>query len=205
MPVSIPLDVRAITILVSETKLVERPIRQGPNTVMRKERVTTLREVPPRQDRRSFDQALEYANRVFQPADIQFVVQSFQPGKEEIPNGAERVDSNGFLYLARKFPARRCLSVLLVADFERHELGGEAVEEQAVCIVCALGNPGTGKVLAHELGHLLDLEHVPRDSPRANWNLMYQALRAGDELTADQVAHARASRIGKQFAGSTAK
>ena len=76
------------------------------------------------------------------------------------------------------------------------------MEEQSVCIVCALGDPGTGKVLAHELGHLLALPHVARESTRSNWNLMYPAYRAGDELTADQIAVARRSRASVRSAGA---
>jgi len=202
MSIRIPLEIHAITVVVAQDRIVEREIRVGPRTETRRERQTERREVPPRQDRSSFDRALGYSNGVFAPADVRFHVASFDAATEEIPNGAERVDLNGFQYLARRFPPRSGLSVLLVADFERGDLGGQAVEEQSVCIVCALGDPGTGKVLAHELGHLLALPHVERDSRRANWNLMYPAYRAGDELTAVQIARARASRTGRRFGGT---
>lgn len=202
MPIRIPLEVHAVTVVVVEHRVEEREVRVGPRTETRRERVEARREVPPRQDRASFDRALGYANGVFSPAGVQFHVASFDTPTSEIPNGAERVDLNGFQYLARQFPAHGGLSVLLVADFERSDLGGQAVEEQSVCIVCALGDPGTGKVLAHELGHLLALPHVDRDTRRANWNLMYPAYRAGDELTAEQVVLARGSRTGRRFGAS---
>jgi hypothetical protein len=195
VPIRIPLEVHAITIVVSENQIVEKPIQVGPRTVTRRERVTTRREVPSRQDRASFDQALLYSNNVLRQADIQFHIQSFDTPTEEIPGGRDRVDSNGFVYLIGRFPAQSGLSVLLVGDFERGDLGGEAIEAKSACIVCAMGNPGTGKVLAHELAHLLGLQHVARDFPRAAWNLMYEALRAGDELTAAQISAARSSRI----------
>ena len=195
MPIRIPLEVHAITIVVSENQIVEKPIRVGRRTETHRQRVTTRREVAPRQDRASFDQALLYSNNVLRQADIQFHVQSFDTPTEEIPGGSDRVDSNGFVYLIGRFPAQAGLSVLLVGDFERGDLGGEAIEAKSSCIVCAMGNPGTGKVLAHELAHLLNLQHVARDSPRAAWNLMYEALRAGDELTAAQISAARSSRI----------
>ena len=195
MPIRIPLEVHAITIVVSENQIVEKPIRVGPRTETHRERVTTRREVPPRQDRASFDQALLYSNNVLRQADIQFHIQSFDTPTEEIPGGRDRVDSNGFVYLIGRFPAQSGLSVLLVGDFERGDLGGEAIEAKSACICCAMGNPGTGKVLAHELAHLLGLQHVARDAPRAAWNLMYEALRAGDELTAAQISAARSSRI----------
>jgi hypothetical protein len=202
MSVRIPLEVHAVTVVVVEHRIEERQIRVGPRTETRRERVEARREVPPRQDRASFDRALGYANAAFSPHDIQFHVASFDTPAAEVPNGAERVDQNGFQYLARQFPARSGLSVLLVADFERSDLGGQAVEEQSVCIVGAFGDPGTGKILAHELGHLLALAHVERDSRRANWNLMYPAYRAGDELTPEQAALARGSRTGRRFGGS---
>ncbi|MBK8595917.1 MAG: hypothetical protein IPP07_16855 [Holophagales bacterium] len=199
MPIRVPLEVHAITIVVVEERIEERQIRVGPNTVPRRERVTARREFPPRQDRATFESALRYANAVFAPADIRFHLSSFTPATEEIPNGTEQVDFNGFQYLAGRHPPRSGLSVLLVADFERADLGGQAVESQSTCIVCALGDPGTGKVLAHELGHLLALPHVETGSPRANWNLMYPALRAGDELTAQQISLAQGSRAARRF------
>lgn len=202
MPVRIPLEVHAVTVVVVEHRVEERQVRVGPRTEPRRERVEVRREVPPGLDRTSFDRALGYSNAVFSPTGIQFHVACFDTPTAEIPNGADRVDLNGFQYLARQFPAKSGLSVLLVADFERSDLGGQAVEEQSVCIVCALGDPGTGKVLAHELGHLLALPHVERDSRRANWNLMYPAYRAGDELTPAQVALAVGSRTGRRFGGS---
>ena len=201
MPIRIPLEVHPITVVVQEPQIVERPVQVGPRTEIHRERVMSRREVPPRQDRPSFDRALGYANGVFATHDIQFHVACFEPATEEIPGGADQVDFNGFQFLAGRHPARTGLSVLLVADFTRGDLGGQAVEAQSVCIACALGDPGTGKVLAHELGHLLDLPHVERDSTRANWNLMYPAYRAGDELTAAQVTRARNSRIALRFGG----
>lgn len=201
MPIRVPLEVHAITVVVLEQRIEARQIRVGPTMTTRNERVTSRREVPPRQDRTSFDSALRYSNNVFAPADMQFYVASFAAATEEIPNGAEQVDFNGFQYLVGRFPPTCGLSVLLVADFERADLGGQAVEAQSACIVCALGDPGTGKVLAHELAHLMALPHVATSSPRANWNLMYPALRAGDELTASQISLARGSRTGRRFGG----
>lgn len=201
MPIRIPLEVHTITVVVQEAQVVERPVQVGPRTEIHRERVMARREVPPRQDRASFDRALGYANGVFALHDIQFHVACFEPATEEIPGGADRVDFNGFQFLAGRYPARTGLSVLLVADFARDDLGGQAVEAQSVCIACALGDPGTGKVLAHELGHLLDLPHVDPHSTRANWNLMYPAYRAGDELTPAQRTRARNSRIALRFGG----
>lgn len=201
MPIRIPLEVHPITVVVQEARIVERTVQVGPRTDVRRERVTERREVPPRQDRASFDRALGTANGIFAPHDVQFHVACFESATEEIPGGAERVDFNGFQFLAGRHPARLGLSVLLVADFTRDDLGGQAVEAQSVCIVCALGDPGTGKVLAHELGHLLDLPHVARDSARANWNLMYPAYRAGDELTHAQKNRAHSSRAARRFGG----
>ena len=159
------------------------------------------REVPPRQDRASFDRALRCTNAVFAAHDICFYVASFEAVSAEIPNGAEQVDVNGFLYLAGRYPAGSGLSVFLVADFERTDLGGQAVEARSVCIVCALGDHGTGKVLAHELDHPHDLSHVALGSTSANYNLMYSAYRAGDELCAAQRSRARGSRTGRGFGG----
>ena len=117
--IRVPLEVHAITVVVLEQRIEARQIRVGPTMTTRNERVTSRREVPPRQDRTSFDSALRYSNNVFAPADIQFYVAAFAAATEEIPNGAEQVDFNGFQYLVGRFPPTSGLSVLLVADFER--------------------------------------------------------------------------------------
>lgn len=78
--------------------------------------------------------------------------------------------------------------------FQGAELGGQAVEALGVCIVKLLGHPGLGKVLAHELGHLLSLEHLTQ-SGVDNYNLMYPSLRADDRLTQPQIDQARTSNL----------
>jgi hypothetical protein len=81
------------------------------------------------------------------------------------------------------------------------ELGGRAVESLGVCIVKKLGPTDSGKVLAHELGHLLNLEHVSRSSVD-NYNLMYPSLPADDRLSEEQINTARASNLVKRFGAS---
>ena len=101
MPIRIPLEVHPITVVVQEAQVVERTIQEGPRTSTRRERVMVDREVPPRQDRASFDRALGYANGVFAPHDIQFHVGCFEPATEGIPGGADRVGLLGSLRRCR--------------------------------------------------------------------------------------------------------
>jgi hypothetical protein len=84
---------------------------------------------------------------------------------------------------------------LFVNRFEKTDLGGFAAEALGVGIVTSLGDPVLGKTLAHEFGHLLSLPDL-RNDPKTvanNYNLMYEASRAGDQLTSDQISQARTS------------
>ena len=201
MPIRIPVEGHLVTVVVATEAVEEYTVRVGRESRVQHRRVTQRRDVPPRLDEAGVRSALTYSNAVLAPADVVFSLASCVPHREEIPSGQDRVDLAGFHFLAARYPSAGGVSLLVVADFQRTDLGGEAIEAQSVCIVASLGDPGTGKVLAHELGHLLDLPHVAQGSPRANWNLMYPAYRAGDELTSGQIARARGSRLARRFAG----
>jgi hypothetical protein len=164
----------------------------------------------------------DYAGNVLQTAsalltdraDIGFRLNSLETVVEEMPQGsaADVVDESGYHFLAAVHKAGNGVRVLLVDLVSRTELGGEARYQTRVCLI-AYGSDlaSTSRMLAHELGHLLELPHI--DDPRrsgpgqervvAGWmrNLMYSgALNPAAELTRDQVSAARRSALAQRFA-----
>jgi hypothetical protein len=148
-------------------------------------------------------------------ADIEFRAGICERVVEEMPTGAcaDMVDEAGYHFLAAAHHAGTGVRILLVDQVSRPELGGEARHQTRVCLI-AYGSvlDATGRILAHELGHLLELPHVD-DARRAGpgqerqiaaWmrNLMYSgALNPAAELTPTQVQQARSSALARRFGG----
>jgi hypothetical protein len=148
-------------------------------------------------------------------ADIEFVPGVFEEVVEEMPTGAtaDMIDEPGYHFLAAAHRAGKGARVLLVDKVSRPELGGQARYQTRVCLV-AYGSDlaATGRILAHELGHLLELPHVGenrragpgQERQVAGWmrNLMYSgALNPAAELTPAQVQQARSSALARRFGG----
>jgi hypothetical protein len=148
-------------------------------------------------------------------ADVEFPLGICERVVEEMPPGAaaDTVDVAGYHYLAAAHRAGRGVRVLLVDRVSRRDLGGQSRHHTRVCLVAYGANvPATSRMLAHELGHILELPHVDearRDGPgherqTAAWmrNLMYSgALNPDAELTQDQVRQARSSALARRFGG----
>lgn len=200
--INVPIDVHLITLGIERFRVVSRQVRVGRDTRTQLERVREVQDVPPGVDRSAVTLALDVANRIFLPADIQFTLRSCGVERVAAPQNRDEIDEGGFFELARQFPARSAASVLVVGKFRGAELGGQAVEALGVCIIKKLGPADSGKVLAHELGHLLNLQHVTR-SGVDNYNLMYPSLRADDRLSEDQINTARTSNLVRRFGTST--
>jgi len=194
-PITIPVDIHLISLGVEEEKIVERPVRVGRETRIQRERVTRVRQIPLRRGEADVRAAFTIANTIWAPADIGFQVGTISPESAVIPGGAEVVDDSGFGYLARLFGPGNAVSLLVVNGFAGTE-GGSAVAEWRTCIVGAWSNPYLGTVLAHELGHLLSLEHI-QDS----WNVMHPALHADNRLTPRQIRQARGSALARRVSG----
>ena len=159
MLIKIPVDVHLITLCVTSYRIVERQIQVGRETRPRRERVTEVREILPGRDSENVNRAFTAANAVWNPVGIHFFVRTIANERTDMPNNAEVVDENGFLSLAGQFPARSGVSLLFVNRFASRHLGGQSVESLSVCILPTLDDNQSGKVLSHEFGHLLGLDH----------------------------------------------
>jgi hypothetical protein len=148
-------------------------------------------------------------------ADIEFRLGTCERVVEDMPSGAQSdaVDESGYHFLAAAHRAGTGVRVLLVDRVSRPELGGESRSQTRVCLIAYDANlDPLARILAHELGHLLELPHVDearrtgpgQEGQAAAWmrNLMYSgALNPAAELTADQVQLARSSALARRFSG----
>jgi hypothetical protein len=188
--ITVPVDAHFVTLEIESFRIEEREVRAGPKTERRRERVRDVRRVAPLEDEKTLRVALEFTNRVFEPAGLRLLLRSCDYPSVAAPGNADKVSPEGFLELAHLFPRRAGASLLVVYLFEGADLGGQAAELLGVCITRSFRNEQLGKVVAHELGHLLALEHE-KDA----YNLMYPALRAGDRLIDEQIERARKSAL----------
>ena len=94
-------------------------------------------------------------NKIFGAADIEFRLRNTTSDSVEAPKGSEALDDEGFLMLAKDFPMKNAVSLLLVRRFVGSE-GGASAKELGVC---AVGDDANDTSLAHEFGHLLWLDH----------------------------------------------
>jgi hypothetical protein len=195
---TIPLEVHFITLLVNQERIVARQVRVGRSFQTRRERITEQREIPPGESEATVRAGVTLANEILAPTRISFQITSMTPQRISAPQNQEVVTENGFLYLARQYPAQRGARLFVVHRFAGQE-GGQAIEAQRVCIVKCLGNPLFGKTLAHEFGHLLTLGHVTTGTA-ARFNLMWPGLRAGDRLEPGQIHTAQRSGLSRSFA-----
>jgi hypothetical protein len=206
MPIQIPVEGHFITLAVTDYQITSRQVQVGRGTQTYRERKEVVREVPPRHDENSVRRLFVVANKILEQIDISFDLRQISNATVRMPSNSETVDQKAFFYLAAQFPARNCVSLLLVSKFSSFELGGESVEDKSACIIMFLEEKLGGKVLAHEFGHLLSLEHVPNDlkdigrNPKDNYNLMFPGLSADTQLTEEQAKQAQQSSLARRFA-----
>ncbi len=195
--ITIPVDAYLITLQIASYQVVEKKIAVGKNTQIHHERVKENRDIPSNQNDKTVKSAIDGANAIWAPADITFQLRKCFFPITEAPGNVEEVSVSGFFQMITtlKIKPMGGVAALFVNRFEKRDLGGFAAEALGVCIVTSLGDPVLGKTLAHEFGHLLSLPDL-RNDPKSvanNYNLMYEASRAGDKLISDQISKARNS------------
>ena len=147
-------------------------------------------------------------------AQIEFYADQFETVSETMPSGmsSDAVDDEGYFFLSNAHRARGGVRVLLVDRLAKQEVGGESVAKYRVCLLSYRASVGeASRMLAHELGHLLDLGHVdrPQGGPghekedlASTQNLMSAgSLNPAALLTPAQVKQARSSALARRFGG----
>lgn len=159
-------------------------------------------------------EVLAAASKILQDmAEIGFTLGTCETVVETMPNDATTVSDEGFYYLVSRHGPGPGVRILCVDMVERDEVGGQSREKTRVCMIKYRKDIGMiSRMLAHEFGHLLGLEHPdrPKDSGPGNekamlaWtqNLMSPgALNPNPLLTPAQVKAARASSLASRFGG----
>src|SRR5882724_12728451 len=132
--VIIPVDAHLLTLTISTPEIVEHPVRVGRETHMQRERIQRTREVKTIRSAASLISSFKEVNKIFGAADIEFRLRHTTSDPVEAPKGSEDLDDEGFLMLAKDFPMKNGVSLLLVHRFAGSE-GGASKKELGVCAV----------------------------------------------------------------------
>ena len=189
--VIIPVDAHLLTFTISTPEIVERPVRVGRETRMQRERIQRMREIKTTRSAASLTESFKEVNKIFGAADIEFRLRHTTADPVEAPKGSEDLDDEGFLMLAKAFPMKNGVSLLLVHRFAGSK-GGASKKELGVC---AVGDAANDTSLAHEFGHLLWLEHQGDIRDLMNPGLAVP----GAPLTKKEIAGVRNSPLARQF------
>jgi hypothetical protein len=189
--VIIPVDAHLLTLTISKFKIVERPVHVGRETRIQHERIQSKDEIPTQRSAASLALSFAEVNKVFGAIDIEFRLRNITPESVEAPKGSEALDDEGFLMLAKEYPMKDAVSLLLVRRFAGSE-GGASKEELGVC---AVGDASADTGLAHEFGHLLGLKHQGDIRDLMNPGLSPPRT----PLTAGEMVDARKSALAKRF------
>jgi hypothetical protein len=157
--------------------------------------------------------ALRVANTIWMPANIQFHLKQdvvFDPPLD-LPKGTRTHDQVVLDGLSIRRPAGTMVNVFLINSVPGLIAGGLSYlnsDPEAACFVQRYDNAtASGRALAHELGHLLGLDHVKVDYQNERlaktqiYNLMVEAMTTGTNLTPDQIKAAKSGKLAKKFAG----
>lgn len=133
---------------------------------------------------------------------------------EEMPADirSDVVTEAGYHFLSAIHRASNGARAFFVDSVDRRELGGQSRHQTRICLVAYSTDEGSAltRMLAHELGHLLELPHVDTNTDRGPGrerqmaaklrNLMYSgALNPLAEMTADQRRIAAASSLATTY------
>jgi hypothetical protein len=157
--------------------------------------------------------ALRVANNIWMPANIQFHLKRdvVFDTPLDLPKGSRTRDQLVLDVLSDRRPAGTLANVFLINRVPGLSAGGTSYlnsDPEAACFVQQYDNAtASGRALAHELGHLLGLDHMKVDYQNERLaktqvnNLMVEGLTIGTSLTQSQISAAKGGKLSKKFGG----
>ena len=157
-------------------------------------------------------EALNVVNKIWSNAKVRFAISNCFVDEPLDMDRKERANDQRLLNaLSRRHPADNFVHVYLVNPIANLNAGGASYidsDPEPASFVQRYDNAmANGRAWAHELGHLMSLDHVEIDYANERQaallvkNLMTKGLGVGTDLTAEQIAQARASMLVKRFGG----
>jgi len=158
----------------------------------------------------SATEAIEIVNGIWQQANVQFMAKEMKEDQPiDIAKDARANDRRLLDTLSYRRPAGGSVHVFLINSVPGLNAGGASYldsDPEAATFVQWYGKPAAnGRALAHELGHLLSLDHLmvdytqERRAAKQITNLMVEGLTTGTALLPDQIKAAKSSKLAKRF------
>jgi hypothetical protein len=156
--------------------------------------------------------AIRVANRIWAVAGIHLSLRTcILDAALDIRHDARMNGERLLNVLSYRHPAGGSVNVFFINSVAGLTAGGLSYlnsEPEAACYVQYYSaEQANGRVVAHELGHLLSLDHVlidfraERRAARLLNNLMREGLGVGTELDSAQIRNAQGSRLARRFGG----
>ena len=154
-------------------------------------------------------EALNVVNLIWSKADIAFVLNDCVMDKPLDMAKSARSNDRGVLdVLSLRHKQDNLIHIYLVSPIENLSAGGSSYPDsdpEPASFVQWYGNvDSNGRAWAHELGHLMSLDHVDIDyadekQAALRSNLMTKGLSMGKDLTDKQIGRVKGSKLVKQY------
>jgi hypothetical protein len=156
--------------------------------------------------------ALDVVNGIWAKANVAFVIKEcIVDAPLDIAKDSRNNDQRLLGVLTYRHPADQSIHIYLVNSIENLNAGGGSYPssdpEPASFVQWYYNTAANGRAWAHELGHLMTLDHVTidytkeREAAALRGNLMVEGLSTGRDLSARQITQAKGSPLVKRFAG----
>jgi hypothetical protein len=156
--------------------------------------------------------ALNVVNAIWSKASVQFVIhQCLEDKPLDMAKNARNNDQRLLDVLTSRHMPDDFVHIFLVNPIENLTAGGtsyiDSDPEPASFVQWYSNAVSNGRAWAHELGHLMGLDHVEIDYTNAKQaaalgnNLMTKGLSMGKDLTRNQIGKVQGSKLVKRFNG----
>jgi hypothetical protein len=155
--------------------------------------------------------ALNAVNAIWLKANITFAIDDCVMDKPlDIAKSARNDDRRLLDVLSLRHAPDKLIHVYLVNAIDTLSAGGSSYvdsDPEPACFIQWYGNVAAdGRAWAHELGHLMSLDHVEIDYADERQavlrsNLMTKGLSMGGDLTNKQIGKVKGSKLVKRFGG----